>query len=244
MKLLSPTEIKAAKESELSKDLLRTEAIKTALSSVTSNLDISEAKFEVALTNQRLRWSKEEQEYTSRIRLLEIEVKSLEAARVKALIPIEEEARKAHDLFVEANAKLNTAIAVKKQADDGLVRADDLTELLQSRIDSLSSKESDIELREQKIVIKEEAIDKERAQITEYGRVKMADIIRKEDNADALYYSLLTKEKNIAAREDAVRKALAGFANRELSIQDRYQALLKSEREITDKQNGNRKRIT
>lgn len=165
MKLLTPTEIKASKETELAKDLLRTEAVKSALAAITADLDLTEAKFTVALSNQRIRWAKEEQEASERLQLIEVTINTLQRQRDELNIPIEAEAKKAHDLFTQAEIVLDDARKTQHESEQAKQYNGELAVLLQDKLDDMAERETAVELREQKVAIREQAVDAEREQI-------------------------------------------------------------------------------
>lgn len=170
MKILSATEIKQAKEVELTKDIVRTESVKNALDKATQQLNETDARFELALANQRTRWAKEEEEATQKILSMQAEVKKLEKLKEQALIPIEKEKELAHNMFKEAEKVLEEARIEKNRADERYEECEELRERLMNRLDEAAERATLLDNREQHILIREEAIDSERDQIKKLSK--------------------------------------------------------------------------
>ena len=165
LKLLTPTEIKTANEAERVKDISRIESARNALKKVQQQLNETEAKFQLSLAGQQKRWAKEEEEATIRLNNLQTEMKVLEKQREELLVPIEDEKKKAHDLFIEADKIFNEA---HRKLNDAHILKEDYEyklELLQTRLDELSEQDQKLTLREKTVTIREEAVIAERAQI-------------------------------------------------------------------------------
>lgn len=165
MKILSASEIKQANEAERARDISRTETTRIALTKVQQQLDEAEAKFEVVLANQRKRWSKEEEEATTKILNLTEEVKVLEEKKRVALIPIEREKELAHNLFIQAEASIADAKESAREADKYKQHQQELAETLQKRIDDLTDREEDLKRREGELLIKEQTLTTEKESI-------------------------------------------------------------------------------
>ena len=78
MKLLSTQEVKDRKQAEIARDIGKTENVKKALDKVTTQLNDAEARFNIALAGQRVRWANEEKEYLERLDGIKKEIKSAE----------------------------------------------------------------------------------------------------------------------------------------------------------------------
>jgi hypothetical protein len=154
MKVLKPQEVKNSRQLEIERDLSKIDSTKKALEEVTTELENTEARFEIALANQRIRWSREEQESTDRIQNLELEVKKLSKQREVLLMPIELVKEKADNMFKEAEQALLEANKLKDHNND-------LQILLQDKIDTYTTLQTDLNLRDQKTKIKEEALEKQ-----------------------------------------------------------------------------------
>lgn len=165
MKLLTPTEIKQSSESERTKDIARTTSVKSTLAKAQAELDEVNAKFELALANQQIRWAKEEEEAIKTIASLNEELKTLYKQREVLLIPIDEDRNKAHTLFKEAEKVLEEAKGKDREVNLLKTHWEDMSDLLTSRLDELSDREENLNEREQHIVIREDAIKAEREQI-------------------------------------------------------------------------------
>jgi len=165
MKILSASEIKQATESERVKEIARTESTRTALAKVQSQLDEAEAKFEVALANQRSRWANEEEVATRKVLTLAKEIQDLEEKKRLALFPIEQEKEKAHNLFIQAEAVIADAKLSAKEAEKHRLHHQELSDILQSKLDDLSDKENEVEEREKAVSLREQSLLIERETI-------------------------------------------------------------------------------
>lgn len=170
MKLLTVNEIKNSKESELIKDTARIEASKSALRTVEMQLNDAEAKFDVTLANQRVKWAKEEEEHMKRIQELETEIKQLEKQRELLLIPIESDRKKAYDLFIEADKVLNQAVQREHEASQRNEEIEALQDLLQKKLDDVGDRDMQIAFREQQILVKEKGLAEERESIKQLSK--------------------------------------------------------------------------
>lgn len=162
MKILSPKEVTDRKQAELVKDIARTKDVKETLETMTSNLAEAEAKFNMALANQRIRWSIEEGDHIKRIKDLEENVKVLEAKKKEALIPIVEREEKSYDLLNAAELTFNEAIKKNNQAEKIGEDNERTADLLQDKLDGVYEKETELEEREKKVLVREMAVEKER----------------------------------------------------------------------------------
>lgn len=165
MKLLTPKEVVDRKQAEVVKDISRTESVKKALDTVTGQLNESEARFAMALSNQRVRWSREEQEATNRIKELNEEIKTLEDKLKTSIVPIEEREKKSYALFIEAEKVLADAHS-KLHESEQIKESNSVNEdLLMDKLDSFHEKQQDLDLRESKLIVREKAVEEERAVI-------------------------------------------------------------------------------
>lgn len=179
MKLLSTNEVKDRKQAEITRDIARTTETKEALQTVTDQLNITNAKFNVALAQQRVMWANEEKKCMERIGGLTEEIRQLEIKKKEALIPIEEREKKAYALFTEAEKVFNDAVQKEGDAIDRENEANDQIEMLQEKLDTLSEREQDVVLREQKVLIREKAVEDERIMIKDMSAdlsIKLKDL--------------------------------------------------------------------
>ncbi len=147
MKLFSPSETKQANEQELFKIIIRTKATKDAFEKVTLELGSAEARFELALANQRVRWQQEEDEARAHLSIIQ----KMIAEQEKRLVPIEPTSEEVHTLYEQAVKLMAEAESKEKDSEQ-------LAEALEERLDEVSDREESIRIKEQKIEIKEKAI--------------------------------------------------------------------------------------
>ncbi len=165
MKILTQKEITDKKQSQVERDIIRAKETKEVLEKVTQDLAETEAKFNVALSNQRVRWLKEEEEAMDRLNSIRSEISALERENKDKLVLLDEREKKSYSLLIEAEKALDQAHAKEHAAAQELEKQEDLTDLLQNKLDSLSDRETDVEKREQKVTVRELAVEEERALI-------------------------------------------------------------------------------
>lgn len=165
LKIFKPEEIKAARETELARDIARTNVVKQTSLEATRQLDDLESRFEIALANQRVRWAKEEEEKTTHLAQLDSEIRAKEKERDELLSPIEEKRKKAENLYQEAEIILESARKAKNEADTIKAENEELQEKLEAKLDEFSEREVDLLQREQKGDIREQSLIAERESI-------------------------------------------------------------------------------
>lgn len=165
MKILSPSEIKQASESERTKDIARIESTRQALNKVQQQLAEAEAKFELALASQNTRFARAEEEAHKRLEVLEKEIIEAEKRKVAALIPIEREKEIAHNLFIQAENSLREVEEKKALLEKKEESLNESQELLAKRLDEASEDKESLRLREERIILQEAAIYEQREEI-------------------------------------------------------------------------------
>ena len=165
MQLLSVKELSNKRESESLKDIERTKLTKEQLNFVTKSLEDAEAKFNLALANQHIRWKQEEEEAVKRIEELNKEIKELEVKKTSILVPIEEREKKSYALFAEAEKLHQELIEQKNINNDEKIKTDETCRLLEEKLDKVSEKEVELDQREKEIIVKERAIEAQRTMI-------------------------------------------------------------------------------
>ena len=165
MKLQTVKEVTDRKQAEIAKDIARTTQVKEALEKVTKELNESEARFSVALANQRVRWSYEEEKALDRLKSLNKEIEMAEEVKKTSLIPIEEREQKSYALFTQAEVAFKDADIKRGELDSLKAEEEILIETLEEKIDSLTEREQSVSEREQKVLIKEKSLEEERDMI-------------------------------------------------------------------------------
>lgn len=166
MKLLTPKEVADRKQAETAKDIIRTKEVKETLESLTKDLNETEARFNVALANQRIRWVKEEEGYLERLSSLKKEIDVLEKQKKEACIPIEERERKSYDLLNAAESAFKESLEKGKKADERMNEVEQMADMLQKKLDDVYEKETELEEREKKVLVRELAVEDERKMIS------------------------------------------------------------------------------
>lgn len=165
MKLLSVKEVADKKQAQILKDIDRAKDTEETLKKVTSELEMAEAKFKLALSSQQVRWKQEEDEALLKIAQLGKEIADLEEEKKHILAPIEEREKKSYALFIEAEKALHEARLKQGEVEEIKKKEEEITDLLEEKLDSLSERESQIEDKEQKIIIREKSMLEEREMI-------------------------------------------------------------------------------
>jgi len=145
MKFLTPKEVKDNREEAITKGILRLRALRDAIKEAEKEYNNTDARFEVALANQKLRWANEEKDAVERIEALKREIKNFSEEKARLLIPIDQKREEAHTIL--------------KQAEEKRDEADALLDVLHKRLDEVSDKEYELSMREQRIEIKEKALE-------------------------------------------------------------------------------------
>lgn len=147
MKLLSQKEVQDRKQAEITRDIGRTQEVKEVLETVTKQLEEANAKFNVVMANQRIRWALEEEEHIKKILSLKKELALLESR--KQDVPYEIDEVKSYDKDTEA---------------------DEIADLLQDKLDDVSEREQSLDEREQLLFIREKACREERDMIARISK--------------------------------------------------------------------------
>ena len=158
IKLFSPAENDSKKQSETARDVARIEILRGEIVKAQKELGEVKSKFDVTMAEQRQFWAKEEQEHLIKINSLTKEVLVLEERQKTALFPIAPIERKAYDNLEKSK---QTLLESKLQKE----KNDELEELLQDKIDSLSERETELDKREKKIQVSETSLDYQRIQV-------------------------------------------------------------------------------
>lgn len=232
MKVLDPKQIKQGKELENQRDASRTEDTRKALSSVQSKLDDAEARFDVALKNQRVRWESEEKEATDKIFSLQTEVRSLEIERKSLLIPIDAEADRAHNLLKEAEKALSDA--EKTKSDNEAV-----SELLQEKLDDVSSRELDAKDEETRLDTRDKLVKDHELKVSALSKdlsAKWEEFFAQKSISEAeskkKQREFELREMAIKNREDSIDAKNMVVVEKERLVNDRYATLLRTEKRL------------
>lgn len=152
MKLLQPKETRGQKAFLEAVNARRTVEMEKATAEVRKRMADAERDFNVMMEGQRKQWEDERKEHVERLRNDgEKEVLELEERRKRALTPIEVLEKRARDTLKEAQFSLSEAVHREK-------RAEELGELLQDKLDDLSTREQNVAEQEKAMSSMEENI--------------------------------------------------------------------------------------
>ncbi len=166
MKLLSVKEVTDKKQAELQKEIVRGKETKEYLEKLTRDLAETEARFNMVLANQRIRYAQEEEEHLKKMDGLRAEIKILEDKKKEIEVPMEKREKKSYDLLNAAEKTFDEALEKTRKADERKAEVEETASLLQIRLDDVSDRETDVLEREQKVQIREEAVNAEREMIS------------------------------------------------------------------------------
>lgn len=233
LKLLTPTEVKAAVSKEETRTSTRINVTRETLTALEKKLSTTEADFEAMLARQQVVWAKEEEEHVKDVVRRQEEIRSLEKQREPLLIPIELEQKRAHDLYVEAEAVLSKA--KQKQKDN-----EDVGEILQQRLDDVEDRADELTSRDAKTAAKEET-NRNREKVigdlsSELQKRWNDFLVYEKTSKDAIQDEkdkLRLRSLGLDAKEESLTNTETYLKNFDRQIKDRYQTLLRTEQRIS-----------
>jgi len=218
MKLASFEQVKTANQEQITKDTLRTQSAKESLNKINTELNDANAKFELVLANQRVQWTKEEEDYLATIKNLGEEIQALQKRRAILLIPIDTIKEEAYNLLKESER-------IKTEATLKSAECDERIALLSTKLDELSERETKANELEQKLTIRESNLV-----LKEEAHRKLQDTLR--EKWDDYFATLSTKEKDFADRRKEIELKEINLASREDSLVAKAQELKDQDRFI------------
>lgn len=225
MKILEPKQVSQGKALELTRDSAKLTTVREALKSEQSRLDDVEARFDIALSNQRVRWANEEKEATERISALLDHIRDLEQQRNRLLVPIDIERQRAHTLLKDAETALLDA---NKAKDENECAA----ETLQKRLDDVSERELLSKDREQRLDTREMLVKSKEERASSMWAEIASEQTKFINSAESRDYKISQKERelelrelSIKAREDDIDGKAAAVVARERLVNDKYATL-------------------
>jgi hypothetical protein len=232
MKLLSPKELNAAKESNKVKEILRVKELEEESDKVRKELANAEADFNSSLARNRNKWANEEQEHTKRVNEREQELKILEEKRLELLVPVDIITKGAKNRLEEANKFLETLR--EREA-----KAEELSEILQDKLDEVGEREQDVIKTSQELLIRSQSVDLQSRQVKNSvedlnaSRAEFAQI-RKDAETDIQKrkVALFLAEQSVVDREIVIAEKYKDLEIRELQLADRQKTLAIAYREM------------
>lgn len=229
MKILHANEVKANKDTQIQRDLIRTKSVKDVLNKEQSKLDMTSATIDVMLAKQQERYAEEEIKHLKRIADLTSETKTLEDKRDELLIPIHLEEEKARIKLEEASKALSQAELLRVSNEEN-------AELLQDKLDNLSEREQKCDTLEQKLLGKQQNIKVQETTITtlstelstkwdEYFKVKLEHDSKVQYESSSIFLA----QTSLNAQKDLLDERQKNLINYEIQLKDREATL---EREL------------
>lgn len=235
MKLLSPSQNKDARQTELTRQLLRAKEVEEIVNSTNLKLAKSEADFNASLARNRTIWAKEEEEHAKRIKEMEEEVAILQAKKDQALIPIEMYKKEADSLMLEAKQVFDH---VKNKE----IENEQLKEILEEKLSELSDRENSIKEQEQRIITAKEGIKSQQETTALQAEMLSSQI-------DEFRVKRDSEERELQKRKNELFMAEANFEakiekyKRDLDAVRKLEIKLKDERATLDREYARLKAI-
>lgn len=238
MKLLTPSEIKEAKEREITRDVLRYKEVKTELQKTETALGKAGADFSALLASQQKKWAAEEAVHREDIQMRLRELDELETSKKRALVPIDGMRELAENELKEAHETLER---IKEKEHE----VDRLHELFETRLDELEEQRLQLDVRESRVSAIERNSDTRTKQAEEISKKiiedleqhnafkhnELARLGQRERDVQILEIQIVEKFERTKARE----AALTDF---ETKLNDRAATLERGFEELKRKQNG------
>jgi len=220
MSLLKPSQVKDLRNEELNKTIFRTQEVTRALNDANIRLAKVELDFNNTLIKNRIKWEEEEKEHSERLLEMKEEVKILEDRKRQALIPIQ--------MYKDqADLLLNDAKLIKEEWEIKNHKIDELQEQLEDKLDSLSSRESDVLESEKKLNNRKKGIDQQAentALNAEQLTLKMIDFseYQKKEEEKLKERKKLTDiiEINIQAKLDKIARDIEAIRVEKIKLAD------------------------
>lgn len=135
LKLLTPSEIKSAKDAQTSRELWRAKETSEAVDVANNRLSKVERDFNQTVAKQQAFWAKQEEEHIQTLKERQEEINVLEHRRLQALVPLEIYQQKADNKMKEAEKLLEQVIQRESEVEE-------LKELLNTRLDDIDDKDN------------------------------------------------------------------------------------------------------
>ena len=241
MKTINLTQNDALKQSEIARDIARTEVVKDALQKAQNELNTIQAKFDVAMAKQQTYMAEEEEKHLKIIETLKIEVKELEERQKVAHFPIAPAERKAYDNLQRSEQELHKAkLQVEKNEDIG--------DKLQDKLDSLSDRDSQLDRREMKVKQMEtSALDQKVAlqslseELSKKWSLFHLAVAEQDNHTEEEMKLISLHNKDLSAREDKLLEAQMQIERDKEKIQSDRQTLQAALLEINNKKKNGKK---
>ena len=231
MKLLTPGETVTQKERTAVRDTVRVHTLDKAIRDKKAELERIETQIQEMLLEGRKQWSVEHLEHLGKLAAVQREYDDLVESKSTYVMKLEAR-EKAVETKEEALSNREAALTRKGEENE------EIREALETRLDEVSDREASAEIvsqrlasREKGIEAQEEQVRTQAAEVTKIITKGHADLEQAKVVLEREKATLIAREKSVKAREDSAAKKEAGFAERERAIQDRYNTLLRAEKE-------------
>lgn len=232
MKLLTPPEGKSRLAVQNASQEVRAIELDKLITGKRRELSRIDADLLKAMGEVGRKGIEEEQFWKAKVVALTREVEGLESRRKSALVPLESREKEAKNKE-EALLRREEYAAMRESDNDSERQA------LEDRLDEVSEREEEatkysvlLNNREFTLSIQEKQL-KERMEALTTILVESLEEVKKSQAETARYKAILKgRDVSVAEREKYVEEREASFANRELSILDKYRTLQKAITEV------------
>lgn len=220
MRLLTPSNVRDIRQEELRIEAVRINELNDASEKARKNLANAEADFSDALAGQRQRWADEELAHSKRTAEMQAELTILEAARAKALEPIEIMRTKAEKQIEEASAMWADVMAQDRANEE-------VAELLQDKLDAVGQREIDVAQAERQLKLQQESARKQYDSIQAQAKALSASMLQfRVDRQNGLqeleerHNKLTLWEQSLKAKESQLERTAKSLEALRLKLKD------------------------
>lgn len=227
MKLLSPVAQKDARQTEITRQLLRAKETEDIILKINVRRAKAEADFADSLARNRVIWAQEEEEHAKRLKDMEAELKPLEERKRQALIPLEVYKEDAAKVVAEARRIFDRATEKEQLLDQG-------AEMLEQKLTAVADRENAVTREEKRQEVAKLGIETQQEE-TKKGLSKLSeamfnfDLYKQKEEG-----SLLIRKKEVSLAEINF-KAKTEKYQRDLEALKILEAQLKDERATLDR---------
>lgn len=190
MKLFTRKEATSTFNVKQSLDISQIAYLEKTLSDLQKRINVETDQFNLRMKDMRAVYGEEKEKLQEQIRVLQGELKILNEQRNKLLIPFGNLKQKATKMLADAQLQILGLEAKEHEAEEALI-------LYQEKLDSLSSRETDIETKEQSLWARIKATEDEAKQVSE-GHERLNKMIAEVNE------KMSTQVKATAEKESAI----------------------------------------
>lgn len=215
---------------------MRTQEIEKAAAKARVNLANAEAEFKEKLARNRSQWADEEEAHFKRVKEMTEEINALEARRKNALVPVEHIKR-------QVEAELKEAQGMSAELKARIEKNDQLTELLEDKLDAAGQQLMDNQQKGKLLEAKELSLkqqsDNTVAAVKDLNK-KMTEFVRYQEvenkKLDARKTELVLIERSLIAKDERQKITAQELEKIRLKLLDDRVSLEEAWKELKAKQ--------